>query len=176
MPPAPQHAAHAGVMGDGLSLGLSFPEAGCDDHAKLLLDLSKWLEDNPEFHGSLGCGRPIAKINSRSMLTDQTHTQLPIPCPIHILPCPCSPTLQQRLGRGMGCCWGRGYRCVGLFQLCCKQSEALCLERQTCSRCPTVAGGPPPHPPLPSRDEVRGEGFSPKSQDLVCFSLSGIFT
>lgn len=89
------------MMGDGLSLGLCLPgAAGCDDHAKFLLGLSKWLDDDPKFHGSLGCGCPIAKINSQSMLT----TRYMPSCPTLALSTFCHAPALLHCSRG----WGEG--------------------------------------------------------------------
>lgn len=76
------------------SLWDSLLGAGCDDNAKLLLDLSKRLDDDPEFHGFPGCSGPFDKINPQTTVTDQTCSQLPIPFPIHTLACPCSPAAE----------------------------------------------------------------------------------
>lgn len=97
------HASAPWAMG---SLWDCLLGAGYDDDANLLLDLSKWLDDNPKFHGSPGCSGPFAKINSQT--TDYSYRPDLLP-DAHPLPHPHFGMPLLALIRG----WGKGWGVAG---------------------------------------------------------------
>lgn len=130
-----------------------------------------WLDDDPKFHGSPGCGCPIAKINSRTR---------PMPSCTPLAPSTfCHAPALLHCSRGWGDGWGvtwRGYRCAGLFQRCCKHSELYVWRGRLVHVAQNLLEdtSPTTHPPGEMKRGVRDSGQNPRT----CFASAclGFFT